>query len=109
MIMRLWSRWRRTNDFTGRICTFEYVAGFAGRIVQAILSRIRLGFLKLNKQNLYYLGEVLTQTWNAALMYEFPERHFEIQGTEDEVGRSPDSGDFVTTFWQPNPTGAGKR
>jgi hypothetical protein len=59
MIMRLWSRWRRTNDFIGRICTFEYVAGFGGRIVQAILSRIRLGFLKLNKQNLYYLGEVL--------------------------------------------------
>ncbi len=60
----------------------------------------RNGFLQLNKQNLYYVGEVLVQTWKAALVYEFPERSFEVQGTPNEEGFSPDSGDFIITFWQ---------
>jgi hypothetical protein len=58
------------------------------------------GFHQLTKQNLYYIGTVLIQTWKAALSYEFPERSFEVQGIPDEVGRSPDNGDFIITFWQ---------
>jgi len=58
------------------------------------------GFFQMSKRNRYFIGEVLVQTWKAALSYEFPERSFEVLGTPDEVGRSPDNGDFIITFWQ---------
>jgi hypothetical protein len=58
------------------------------------------GFQQLSKQNLYYVGEVLVQTWKGALTHQFPGWSFTVQGTANEVGYGPDSGDFVITFWR---------
>jgi hypothetical protein len=94
-----WNRGRYRNDI-----------GAIERVINHVhlAESWQFGFLKLNKQNRYYLGEVLIQTWKAALTYEFPERSFEVLGTQDEVGRSPDSGDYEIAFLQPNLTGEGK-
>ena len=73
---------------------------------ERMINHVHLGesyrgvFEQLNKQNLYFVGEVLVQTWKAALTYEFPERFFEVRGTPYETGFGPDAGDFIITFWQ---------
>jgi hypothetical protein len=87
-----WNRGRYKND----VVAIERVMNHV-HLVEGLGN----GFYQLNKQNLYYIGTALVQTWKASLSYKFPDRTFEVQGLPDELGRSPDSGDFILTFWQP--------
>jgi hypothetical protein len=86
-----WNRGQYRNDMDAieRIINHVHLAEGYGH-----------GFQQLNKQNLYYVGEVCVQTWKSALVYNFPDWSFTVQGVTNEVGFGPDSGDFVITFWR---------
>ncbi|GEM_PF-4515579 len=49
---------------------------------------------QLNTQNIYYLAEVLTQTWGLSLRNTFPDKTIHIEANRDE-----EIGDVIITFW----------